>query len=65
MDNERMCYTARMPKDKDCFAIASDKPEYKKQLAKDIADWIRRGAVVEHMTLADGQASFYRYCDRK
>ena len=65
MNEELMCYTARMPEDTDCFAVAIDRPEYKKPLAKDIADWIKRGAVVEHVTLSDGQASFGRYCDRK
>lgn len=63
--DEIMCYCARMPEDKDFFAIASDWPEYKEDLAKDIAGWIKRGAIVEHVTLKEGHASFSRYCQSR
>jgi hypothetical protein len=65
MKEEKMCYVASMPGEVGYFAIALDLPEYKKDLAKDIAGWVKRGAIVERVTIAAGQKGFTEYCDEK
>jgi hypothetical protein len=61
MSDNIMCYAAKMPSEVEYFGVAVDKPECKKYLAKDIADWIKRGAIVEHVPLAVANDSLQRY----
>lgn len=34
-----------------CHAVTVDEPQYAKDVAKDIADWVKRGSHVEHTTV--------------
>jgi hypothetical protein len=47
MKDEGMCYVAADPKQPGAaWAATADKPQYAKDTAKIIADWVRRGANV-------------------
>lgn len=59
--NERMCYAARMPDEKEYFGVAVDRPEYEQYLAEDISEWIKIGAIVEHVPLEAANDSLHRY----
>jgi len=49
--SDNMVYVAADPNQIGAaWAICSDKPEYKKDTAESIAEWIRRGATVMHVT---------------
>lgn len=53
---ERMCYVGR----KACgclVTVAVDKPQWKRETAKSVAEWMRDGLTVERMTVADVQAA--------
>jgi hypothetical protein len=56
-----MCYAARMPGEKFHFGVALDVPKYRKFIARDVAGWILRGAIVERMTLEKGNKSQGKY----
>lgn len=43
-------------------ALTVDRPEYRKWVAKDIAEWINDGLIVERMTSEQGLASFGNGC---
>lgn len=44
------CYVAR-PLDCECIAaVTVDEPEHAKDVAKDVANWVRRGFRVDRMT---------------
>ena len=60
-----MVYVAKFPNTKGYGAIAVDRPEYKKDIAKDISDWIKRGATVLHVSLEEGQNGFCEYEELK
>ena len=51
-----MFYVAADPKQPGAaWAACVDKPEYKKQTAKSIAEWVKNGATVMHVTSDVGQ----------
>ncbi len=40
-----------------CVAAAVDKPEYRKDTAKHLADWVRGGLTVEHVPAEQARAA--------
>ena len=47
---ETMFYVASDPEQPGgCWAACVDKPEYAKSTAKDLADWVKRGARIERV----------------
>lgn len=58
-------YVARTPGCLCVVAATVDRPEYKRDTAKNVADWVRRGEVVERMEIEVvrtlmGEAKCYR-----
>ena len=58
-----MCYAAEFP-DMPGYAIISiDRPEYRKSTAKMVANWILKGATVNHVPLEKARRGFVLYMD--
>jgi hypothetical protein len=49
----KMAYVAYHADCGKVVACTIDNPEHKKEVAKDVADWIRRGDTVEHIPATD------------
>ena len=45
-----MAYVARCPGCNEIVGVTSDRPEYKRDVAKTVACWIREGCHIERMT---------------
>lgn len=60
---ERMCYTARRTCGCICF-VASDLPDGRDRIAKEIGECLRLGLMVERMTVEQAKADpgFFREC---
>ena len=56
-----MAYAARFPGTKGYCAITADMPEFAKDTAKDVAEWIRQGATVERVTDEAAKAGMLEY----
>lgn len=62
MDDEKMVYVAEDPQQPGAaWAIAADHPAMKESLADEMADWIRKGAIVKRVTAAEGKEMFLRW----
>ena len=51
---EPMAYVASCPHGH-FVGVCVDEPAYAKSTAKDVADWIKRGCSVQHMTLEEAR----------
>ncbi len=60
-----MVYAARFPGTKGYGAVTVDLPDHKKITAKEVADWIRRGATVERVTIEAARAGMIEYMDTR
>lgn len=63
--DERLDYVARFPGMPGCGAWCADDPKYKKDTAKTIAGWIRRGATIERVTIDIAKAGMLEYLQAK
>ena len=59
--NTPMAYAAIYPGTKGYGSITADMPEFAKDIAKDVARWIRAGATVEHVSVVAAQAGMLKY----
>lgn len=57
-DESRPCYMGRCPGCNNVIALTLDMPEYRKDVARDVAEWIRDGLVVERSTAREGRKLF-------
>jgi hypothetical protein len=57
-DESRPCYAAKCSGCGHVVGLTLDEPQYRKDVAKQIAKWIRRGLVIERMTAKEGRALF-------
>lgn len=57
-DESRPCYMARCPGCNHVIALTLDAPEYRKDVARDVAEWIADGLIVERSTAAVGRKLF-------
>jgi len=55
------CYAAAKTGMPGFFAVAVDRPEYKKETAKDVAKWVRDGYAVSRVPLAEAQSGLNKY----
>mgnify|MGYP006935480711 CR=1 FL=1 len=62
---EELDYVARFPGMPGYGAWCVDSPTHKKDTAKTIADWIRRGATVERVTTEAARAGMLEYMEAK
>ena len=61
-DKPRMCYVAAEPKQPGAaWALFVDKPEHAKDIAKEIAGWIRKGANVQRVSCEEGKAMLMKW----
>lgn len=56
-----MCYAARFTGKPGYGFIAVDKPEHAKEIAKDVARMIKRGASIERVTVEQAKAGMLEY----
>lgn len=62
---DSMFFVASFPEYPDeAFAACVDEPQYKKDTAKTVSDWIKRGAIVRRVSAAEGKAMMDRYVRR-
>lgn len=61
----RLDYVARFPGMPGYGAWCADDPKYKKDTAKTVADWIKRGATIERVTIEAAKAGMLEYLDAK
>lgn len=51
-DDDEYAYVAADPDQPGAaWGVCSDRPEYKKDTAKDLARWLRQGAIIERVTV--------------
>lgn len=62
---ERLDYVARFPGMPGYGAWCADDPKYKKDTAKTVADWIKRGATIERVTIDAAKAGMLEYLEAK
>lgn len=60
-----MTYIATCPECGRIIAAAVDAPEMRGEVAKEVADWIRRGFPVSRMTCEEARAAEWCTCRRK
>ena len=60
MTDETMCYAARFPGTIGFGAIVVD-DEHKKDTAKSVAAWLRKGATIERVTVEQAKAGMMEY----
>lgn len=65
MNNEKLDYVARFPGMPGYGAWCVDDPQHKKDTAKTVADWIKRGATVERVTTDVARAGMLEYLEAK
>lgn len=58
MDKSRPCYMARCQGCNHVVALTLDAPEYRKDVARDVAEWIADGLIVERSTAKIGRELF-------
>ena len=62
---DTMFYVASFPEYPDeAFASCVDEPQYQKDTAKTVSNWIKRGALVRKVSAAEGKAMMERYITR-
>jgi hypothetical protein len=61
----RLDYVARFPGMPGYGAWCADDPKYKKDTAKTVADWIKRGATIERVTIEAAKAGMLEYLEAK
>jgi hypothetical protein len=60
-----MFYVASFPEHPDeAFAACVDEPQYQKDTAKTVSDWIKRGALVRRVSAVEGKTMMDRYVQR-
>ena len=60
-----MFFVASFPEHPDeAFAACVDEPQYQKDTAKTVSDWIKRGALVRRVSATEGKAMMDRYVSR-
>jgi hypothetical protein len=65
-NEETVFYVACPPDHPDeAFAACVDKPEWQASTAKDVADWIRRGALIKRVSASEGRAMMDRWLERR
>ena len=64
MSDETMCYAARFPGTVGYGAIVVD-DEHKKDTAKSVASWMRKGATIERVTIEQARAGIGEYLKAK
>jgi hypothetical protein len=65
-DEKTMVYVAADPKQPGAaWAICVDRPEWAKDTAKTISDWIKRGANVQRVGLEEGKEMIQRWVKPK
>jgi hypothetical protein len=57
-DESRPCYAAQCTGCGHVTGLILDEPQYREDVAKQIAEWIRYGLVIERMTAKEGRALF-------
>ncbi len=64
-EKQTMAYAARFPGMPGYGAVCVDDPEHTKSTAKHVADYVRRGATVERVTLDQARAGMGEYLEAK
>lgn len=64
-EEAEFCYVAAQPGMPGYCAAAVDRPEYKKDTAKDIAGWIRRGFTVSRVSNDEAGRGLNEYLAEK
>ena len=60
-----MFYVASFPEHPDeAFAACVDEPQYQKDTAKAVSNWIKQGALVRRVSATEGKAMMDRYVSR-
>lgn len=57
-DDSRAAYSGKCPGCNHVVALTIDAPEYRKDVAKEIASWINDGLIVERTTVGEGRNTF-------
>lgn len=58
MSESRPSYGGRCPGCNHVVALMVDDPEYRNDVAKEIAKWIRHGLIIERFTVGEGRKLF-------